>query len=109
MADVNKVRAMAEDLFASFQAAGAQMIDADILLPAESLLDLYGEDIRARAYVTTDPLFGRDDVAARLYRARGASPYGQRGCTSVLYLYGPRFSQTRSPRGARPRISAGGL
>ena len=41
MADVNKARATAEGLFASFQAAGAQMIDADILLPAESLLDLY--------------------------------------------------------------------
>jgi ATP phosphoribosyltransferase regulatory subunit len=33
-------------------------VDADILLPAETLLDLYGEDIRARAYVTQDPVRG---------------------------------------------------
>ncbi|MDC3265334.1 hypothetical protein OAU61_04555, partial [Planktomarina temperata] len=31
---------------------------ADILQPADVLLDLYGEDIRARAYVTSDPLRG---------------------------------------------------
>ena len=53
-----EIRAEAERLFAAFQAAGAQPIEADILLPAETLLDLYGEDIRSRAYVTRDPLRG---------------------------------------------------
>lgn len=43
------------DLFA---AKGAQVIKADVLQSAETLLDLYGEDIRARAYLTDDPLFG---------------------------------------------------
>ena len=43
---------------AGFIAAGASPVTADILQPAEILLDLYGEDIRARAYVTTDPLRG---------------------------------------------------
>ena len=33
-------------------------MDADSLLSAETLLDLYGEDIRARAYVTHDPVMG---------------------------------------------------
>lgn len=51
-------RALAERLFARFQAAGAQTVDADVLLPAGTLLDLYGEDIRARAYITSDPLEG---------------------------------------------------
>ena len=51
-------RTEAERLFAVFLAAGAVPVDADILLPAETLLDLYGEDIRARAYVTNDPLHG---------------------------------------------------
>jgi ATP phosphoribosyltransferase regulatory subunit len=41
-----------------FTAQGAQVVEADILQPAATLLDLYGEDIRARAYVTTDPLRG---------------------------------------------------
>ncbi len=43
------------DLFA---AKGGQVIKADVLQPAGTLLDLYGEDIRARAYVTSDPLRG---------------------------------------------------
>jgi len=43
------------DLFA---AKGAQVIKADVLQSAETLLDLYGEDIRARAYLTSDPLQG---------------------------------------------------
>lgn len=41
-----------------FTGAGALSVDADILQPADTLLDLYGEDIRARAYVTADPLRG---------------------------------------------------
>ncbi|WP_039019503.1 ATP phosphoribosyltransferase regulatory subunit [Halocynthiibacter namhaensis] len=41
-----------------FEMSGAQLVEADMLQPAEVLLDLYGEDIRARAYVTSDPLRG---------------------------------------------------
>lgn len=41
-----------------FAAAGAVRVEADILQPAETLLDLYGEDIRARAYVTQDVMRG---------------------------------------------------
>jgi ATP phosphoribosyltransferase regulatory subunit len=52
------VQSEAERLFMLFQGAGAQPVGADILLPAETLLDLYGEDIRARAYVTHDPVRG---------------------------------------------------
>ncbi|WP_375254423.1 ATP phosphoribosyltransferase regulatory subunit [Yoonia sp.] len=43
------------DLFAS---KGGQVFKADVLQAAGTLLDLYGEDIRARAYVTSDPLHG---------------------------------------------------
>ena len=41
-----------------FQAAGAMPVEAAILQPADVLLDLYGEDIRGRAYVTDDPMQG---------------------------------------------------
>jgi ATP phosphoribosyltransferase regulatory subunit len=58
MADKAGARAEAERLMAAFRAAGALPVEADILQPAEVLLDLYGEDIRARAYVTGDPLRG---------------------------------------------------
>ena len=75
------IRAKAERLFAAFQSAGALPVDADILLPAETLLDLYGEDIRARAYTTTDPLRGemmlRPDFTVpvvQAHMAHGADP-----------------------------------
>ncbi|WP_371930745.1 ATP phosphoribosyltransferase regulatory subunit [Paracoccus spongiarum] len=68
-------------LLAAFRAAGAAEIAPDILLPAESLLDLYGEDIRARAYVTTDPIRGemmlRPDFTVPVVQAHmqgGAEP-----------------------------------
>ncbi|MFY0690712.1 MAG: ATP phosphoribosyltransferase regulatory subunit [Paracoccaceae bacterium] len=52
------IRAEAERLFAFFRTKGAQPVETDLLQPAETLLDLYGEDIRARAYVTGDPVRG---------------------------------------------------
>ena len=58
MADRAAIRAEAHRLRAAFEAAGAVPVEADILQPAETLLDLYGEDIRARAYVTSDPVRG---------------------------------------------------
>ncbi|MDZ4134678.1 MAG: ATP phosphoribosyltransferase regulatory subunit, partial [Paracoccaceae bacterium] len=74
-------RIEAEALFAAFQAAGALPVEPDILLPAETLLDLYGEDIRARAYVTQDPLRGemmlRPDFTVpvvQAHMAHGADP-----------------------------------
>ncbi|MGB3408493.1 MAG: ATP phosphoribosyltransferase regulatory subunit [Jannaschia sp.] len=51
-------RARAARLLAQFQAAGAVPVEASILQPAGVLLDLYGEDIRARAFTTTDPMAG---------------------------------------------------
>ncbi len=41
-----------------FRNAGAVPVEAAILQPADVLLDLYGEDIRGRAYVTDDPVQG---------------------------------------------------
>ena len=58
MTPTAQIQAEADRLLRHFQAAGAVPVDADILLPAETLLDLYGEDIRARAYVTHDPVRG---------------------------------------------------
>jgi ATP phosphoribosyltransferase regulatory subunit len=51
LAEAGRLRAL-------FREAGAQPIETPILQPAETLLDLYGEDIRARAYVTSDALRG---------------------------------------------------
>ena len=74
-------RAEAERLFAAFVAAGAVPVEADVLQPAGTLLDLYGEDIRARAYVTFDPVLGemmlRPDFTVPVVQAHmthGADP-----------------------------------
>ncbi|EAR49756.1 ATP phosphoribosyltransferase regulatory subunit [Oceanicola granulosus HTCC2516] len=74
-------RERAAQLMGVFTSAGAQPVEADLLLPAETLLDLYGEDIRARAYVTSDPLRGemmlRPDFTVpvvQMHMAGGAEP-----------------------------------
>lgn len=56
--DKARIRAVAEELYGSLLAAGAVAVETEILQPAGTLLDLYGEDIRARAYVTADPVHG---------------------------------------------------
>jgi len=52
------IQTEAARISAVFQGAGAVPVEAAILQPAEVLLDLYGEDIRVRAYVTDDPVAG---------------------------------------------------
>ncbi len=76
-----EVRAEAERLQARFLKAGAVAVETDILQPADTLLDLYGEDIRARAFVTHDPLNGeqmlRPDFTVpvvQMHMADGAEP-----------------------------------
>ncbi len=58
MAGRTATLALAGALRARFEVAGATVVETPILQPAETLLDLYGEDIRARAYVTSDALRG---------------------------------------------------
>ena len=76
-----KVITAAAGIESLFQQAGAATIQAAILQPAETLLDLYGEDIRARAYVTSDPLRGeqmlRPDFTVpvvQMHMGQGAEP-----------------------------------
>ncbi|MCL7464864.1 ATP phosphoribosyltransferase regulatory subunit [Phaeovulum sp. NW3] len=81
MASKSDARATGARLLDAFRAEGAVEVDPDILQPAEALLDLYGEDIRARAYVTADPLRGemmlRPDFTVpvvQAHMANGAEP-----------------------------------
>lgn len=64
-----------------FERHGAAVVEPPILQPADTLLDLYGEDIRARAYVTSDALRGeqmlRPDYTVpvvQMHMAHGAEP-----------------------------------
>ncbi len=81
MTDRAAIRAEAARLLARFQAAGAVPVETAILQPAGALLDLYGEDIRARAYITSDALRGeqmlRPDFTVpvvQMHMAHGAEP-----------------------------------
>ena len=74
-------QAIGQRFLAAFRDAGAVEVAPDILLDAATLLDLYGEDIRARAYVTADPVRGevvlRPDFTVPVVRAHmetGAEP-----------------------------------
>ncbi|WP_171232327.1 ATP phosphoribosyltransferase regulatory subunit [Ruegeria sp. HKCCA4812] len=58
MPNRSQIQARAAMMRVRFEAAGAQVVDPPLLQSAETLLDLYGEDIRARAYVTSDALRG---------------------------------------------------
>lgn len=97
------IRAEAERLFATFRAAGAVPVEADLLLPAGTLLDLYGEDIRARAYVTHDPVLGemmlRPDFTVPVVQAHMAH-----GADPARYAYlGEVFRAQDHPGEARAR------
>ncbi len=74
-------RQRAYALRARFAQMGAQVVEPPVLQPAGLLLDLYGEDIRARAYVTSDALRGeqmlRPDFTVpvvQMHMAHGAEP-----------------------------------
>lgn len=78
---LSAIKARAAALKTEFVAAGAQPVDCPVLLTAETLLDLYGEDIRTRAYVSHDPVRGevmlRPDFTVpvvQMHMAEGADP-----------------------------------
>ncbi|WP_050604183.1 ATP phosphoribosyltransferase regulatory subunit [Ruegeria sp. 6PALISEP08] len=81
MPNRSQIQARAAMMRVRFEAAGAQVVDTPLLQPAETLLDLYGEDIRARAYVTSDALRGeqmlRPDFTlpvVQMHMSDGAEP-----------------------------------
>ncbi len=95
------IRAEAERLRAGFEARGAEVFEADILQPAGALLDLYGEDIRARAFVTHDPLRGemmlRPDFTVPLVQSHGS------GRDGVRYTYAGPVFRRQEDDDTRPR------
>ncbi|MDD7970505.1 ATP phosphoribosyltransferase regulatory subunit [Roseinatronobacter alkalisoli] len=103
---MNAAETLAQNLLAQMQDAGAQVVTADILQPAETLLDLYGEDIRARAYVTHDPALGemmlRPDFTVPVVQA-----HMKGGAEPARYCYaGPVFRKQVKGR-AREYLQVG--
>ena len=68
----------AQQLVSSYMRAGYTLIDPPVLQPAEPFLDLSGEDIRRRMFLTTDPhgheLCLRPDLTIPVSRAYLQSP-----------------------------------
>ncbi|MEO0379708.1 MAG: ATP phosphoribosyltransferase regulatory subunit [Pseudomonadota bacterium] len=78
---MSDLRSRAQAMRDRFVAAGAQVVDPPVLQSADLLLDLYGEDIRGRAYVTSDAMRGeqmlRPDFTVpvvQMHMAHGADP-----------------------------------
>ncbi|WP_428928348.1 ATP phosphoribosyltransferase regulatory subunit [Marinibacterium sp. SX1] len=81
MAARAEILALAARLRSGFEAQGARAVETPILQPADALLDLYGEEIRARAYTATDALRGeqmmRPDFTVpvvQMHMSQGAEP-----------------------------------
>ena len=107
-------RDRADALLARFRDAGAAVLRPPILQPAGPLLDLYGEDIRARAFVTQDPLHGetmlRPDftvpvVQHHLAAAPDSADAGTGGAGGAArrYAYAGEIFRRQEDDAARPR------
>lgn len=95
------IRAEAEALQAVFTSAGAVPVDAPMLVSADTLLDLYGEDIRGRAFTTHDPdrgeLMLRPDFTVpivQMHMTDGAEP--------ARYTYLGEVFRMQTPGADRP-------
>ena len=90
--------ARAEALLAAFERVGYVRVSPAILQPAEPFLDLSGEDIRQRMYLTTDPqgheLCLRPDLTIPVSRHYLASPAAGKA-QGFCYL-GPVFRHRES-------------
>ncbi|MEO0342069.1 MAG: ATP phosphoribosyltransferase regulatory subunit [Pseudomonadota bacterium] len=81
---------------------GAAIVTPDVLQPSDVLLDLYGEDIRARAYVTQDPVLGemmlRPDFTVPIVQAHMAG-----GVEPARYAYQGKVWRKQNATSQRPR------
>ncbi|MFQ8430837.1 ATP phosphoribosyltransferase regulatory subunit [Amaricoccus sp. W119] len=106
-AGLGRLHAEVARLLALFEAAGAVLVEPEALQPAEVLLDLYGEEIRARAFMAADDraeMMLRPDFTVpivRLHMDSGAEPARYSYCGPVW-----RKQDTGSKR-AREYLQAG--
>ena len=95
------IREEAARLVERFRASGAAPFETGILQPAGPLLDLYGEDIRGRAFITSDPHRGetmlRPDFTVPLVRHHMAG-----GATPARYAYAGEVFRRQDDHPDRP-------
>jgi ATP phosphoribosyltransferase regulatory subunit len=96
-----EVRAEVGRLMSGFIANGAQPVEPAALLPADVLIDLYGEDLRARAYTTHDPVEGelmlRPDFTVPVVQIHMAN-----GASAARYAYAGSVWRRQEPGSNRP-------
>ena len=95
------VRSEVGRLMSGFIANGAQPVEPAALLPADVLIDLYGEDLRARAYTTHDPVEGelmlRPDFTVPVVQIHMAN-----GAKAGRYAYAGSVWRRQEPGSNRP-------
>ena len=96
-----KVRGEVGRLMSGFIANGAEPVEPAALWPADVLIDLYGEDLRARAYTTHDPVEGelmlRPDFTVPVVQMHMA-----KGATVARYAYAGSVWRRQEPGSNRP-------
>ena len=95
-------RALAADLLAGFMASGAEQVEVPILQPAGALLDLYGEDIRARAFVTRDTL-GEEAMLRPDFTVPVVETHVRAGGGTARYCYSGEVFRRQEGDPHRPR------
>ncbi|MEM1346047.1 MAG: ATP phosphoribosyltransferase regulatory subunit, partial [Pseudomonadota bacterium] len=98
---LDRLAEMLKSLSGLFAEAGFARIEARHLFAAEQLIDLYGEDVRTRAYLLNDPLQGaelclRPDFTVPIALAHGEGGWGRRAAYSYA---GPVFRRQEAGSG----------
>ncbi len=100
-AGLDRLDAEVARVMARLGAGGAERVEPAVLQPAAVMLDLYGEDIRARAFVT------RDDRAEMMLRPDFTVPIVQlhmeRGLDAAAYVYCGPVWRRQEAGSIRPR------
>lgn len=96
-----QIKTEAARLLAFFVEHGAQTVETDILQSAEVLLDLYGEDIRARAYVTSDALRG-EQMLRPDFTVPVVQMHMEHGAEPARYAYSGEVFRRQEEDASRP-------
>ncbi|MEM9130579.1 MAG: ATP phosphoribosyltransferase regulatory subunit [Pseudomonadota bacterium] len=94
-------QAKADELRARFVTSGATIVETSVLQPAKALLDLYGEDMRARAYVTSDPLRG-EQMLRPDFTVPVVQMHMETGINPACYTYSGKVFRRQESDRSRP-------
>jgi len=102
-AALDRIEGAMATLRAHFAAAGFTSVEPRHLFPADTLLDLYGEDVRTRTFLFPDPaerreLCLRPDFTVPVALAHGLGGWDRPGA----YAYGGPVFRRQEPGSARP-------